>query len=241
MIDKFNKMDNSKKVPIFISIAVILIILVIVFSQFFNNTSSYSDLKEDKNKGFVYTLKSEKNSIYFKNIPYLNINNSFGKEINNDINSFVSDFIDNDKVMLSYEYDINGKVLSIVLKCVDYDVKNVPKVYFKTYNINLETSKLLSDEELLSVYNITSLDVESIIEKKFEYWYKDLLKEGYIDEEECDYDCFLNYREVDDYLDDVVYYIEKGNLVLYKPFVFYSIFGEENYFKEEDFKFIISE
>lgn len=241
MIDKFNKMDNSKKVPIFISIAVILIILVIVFSQFFNNTSSYSDLKEDKNKGFVYTLKSEKNSIYFKKIPYLNINNSFGKEINNDINSFVSDFIDNDKVILSYEYDINGKVLSIVLKCVDYDVKNVPKVYFKTYNINLETSKLLSDEELLSIYNVTSLDVESIIEKKFEYWYKDLVKEGYIDEEECDYDCFLNYREVDDYLDDVVYYIEKGNLVLYKPFVFYSIFGEENYFKEEDFKFIISE
>ena len=40
-------------------------------------------------------------------------------------------------------------------------------------------------------------------------------------------------------MDDVSYYIENGNLVVYKPFVFYSIFGEEEYFKEDDFKFMI--
>ena len=241
MLDKFNRMDNNKKVPIVIGISVGLIIFIILFSYFKNNSSNFNDLREDNTKPFVYTISTKKNGIYRIERPYVNIGDSFGKSINEDIDSYISDYIEKDKLILSYEYNINGKVLSLVIKTVDYDVKNVPEVYFKTYNINLEEEKLLSDEELLSIYNLTNADVENIIENKFNKWYKDVVEKGYINEEECDYECFLNYREVDDYLDNVVYYIEQGKLVAYKPFVFYSIFGEEKYFKESDFMFILSE
>lgn len=240
MIEKFNRMDNSKKIPIVISISIGLIIFIILFSYFKNNSSNFNDLREDNAKPFVYTSSTKKTGVYRIEKPYVNIGDSFGKSINEDIESYVSDYTENDKVILSYEYNINGKVLSLVIKTVNYDVKNVPEVYFKTYNINLEEERLLGDEELLSIYNLTSADVETTIEKKFNKWYKDVIKKGYINEEECDYECFLNYREVDDYLDDVVYYIEQGKLVAYKPFVFYSIFGEEKYFKESDFMFILS-
>ena len=241
MIEKFNKMDNSKKIPIAISISIGLIVFIILFSYFQNNNSNYNNLKEDNTKSLVFTINSKENGKYYINVPYVNIADSLGKSINEDIDSYMQDFMDNDQLISSYQYTINGKVLSLVIKTVDYDVKNVPLVYFKTYNINLEDLVLLTDDDLLAIYNITSENVESIIEKKFAYWYKDIIKEGYLDEEECDYDCFLDYREVDNYLDDISYYIENGNLIVFKPFVFYSIFGEENYFKEDDFKFVLSE
>ena len=241
MIEKFNRMDNSKKIPIVLSIAVGLIIFVIVYSLYNGNSNVYSDIKEDSNKGFVYTINSEENGSYYIEVPYVNIAGSVGKEINEDIDSYALDFVDNDKVIFSYDYNINGKVLSLVLKVVDYSTENVPKVYFKTYNINLDSPHLLSEEELLSIYNVNSEKVEGIIAKKFNKWYSDLLEKGYLHEEECDYECFLEYRDVEDYLDDVVYYIDQGKLVAFKPFVFHSIFGEEKYFKESDFKFIISE
>jgi hypothetical protein len=93
---------------------------------------------------------------------------------------------------------------------------------------------------MLRLYNVTYDDVYKVIEKKFKYWYKDLIKKEYFDEEDCTYDDFLGNRDVEDYMDNVSYYIEEGKLVAYKPFVFYSIIGEESYFKEKDFKFVIS-
>ena len=241
MLNKFNRMENNKKIPIVIGISIILIVFIIVFSSYKPTSFNYNSLKEDSSKAFVYTVNHQENDLYRIEVPYVNIGNSFGKSINEDIDSYVYDFYDKEKVILSYDYNINGKVLSLVIKAVNYDVKNVPEVYFKTYNINLEDVVLLGDEDLLAIYDMNSEKVEITIENKFEYWYKEVQKEGYINEEECDYECFLKYRGVNDYLDDVVYYIDKGKLVAFKPFIFYSVFGEENYFKEKDFRFILSE
>jgi hypothetical protein len=243
MIEKFNEMDNSKKIPIIFSVSVILVIIVIVASYVINNNSGYNydSIKKYSDKELVYTINSEKTGVFFKEIPYVNIDGSLGKSVNEDIDSYLYDYSDLDKIMVSYEYNINGRILSLVIKIVNYDVKNVPKVIFKTYNINLDDKVLLSDEDLLNIYNISNGDVDSIIENQFLKWYKDVQKKGYINEEECDYECFLKYREVDDYMDGIAYYIDGGKLVVYKPFVFYSIFGEENYFKEDDFEIILSE
>ncbi len=240
MIEKFNKMDNNKKIPILIGGTVVIIVLVILLSYFLNKDHDYKNMKEDKNKDYVYTVDSDRKDEFFIYIPKINIKGSTIENINKDIVSYLDDFIYEDMIRSNYEYEINGKVLSLVIKTVDYGNDDIPLVYFKTYNINLSNMQLLSDEELLSAYEVTLDDVSKSIEKKFKYWYKDLLKEEYFDEEDCDYECFLGNRDVENYTDDISYYIEKGNLVVYKPFVFYSIIGEEKYFKEEDFKFVIS-
>ena len=64
---------------------------------------------------------------------------------------------------------------------------------------------------------------------------------GYIEEMECDYTCYLGYRGVTDYLEDINYYIKDGKLVVYKPFIYSSIFGEEEYFTEDSFIFELTE
>ena len=238
MIEKFNKMDNSKKIPIVIGVVAVLIIIIVLFSIFGNKGSNYDSIKENEKKSFVYTKSSSENKPFYTEIPYVNIKDI---GINEDIDSFYSDFIDNERVILSYDYNINGKVLSLVLKAVDYDNNDdVPKIYFKSYNINLQDKLLLSDDDVLGLYEVSIDDVNTKIEKKFKKWYKDIVKNGYIDEDECDYECFLEYREVENYMDDVVYSIEKGKLIAYKSFNVYSVLGEESYFKEKDFKFVIS-
>jgi len=238
MIEKFMKMDNSKKIPIVICIAIVFIVAIILYVFNRNGNSDYEKLKEDSKQDFVYTINSKEKNNFFVYVPYINIKGI--KSINDDIDSYMLSFINEDMVRSAYEYEINGKVLSLVIKTVNYDVDDVPEVYFKTYNLNLDTLELINDGDLLVNYELTIDDVSNSIEKQFKYWYKDILKEKYFDEEECDYECFLENRDVDDYSDNVSYYIEKGKLVVFKPFVFYSIMGEEKYFKEEDFKFIIS-
>ena len=238
MIEKFNKLDNSKKIPIIISVGIILIVLVIVLSLGLKGTNT-SLVKENSKKAFVYTIDSKKNGDYFIDVPYVNIKGTSIKSINEDINSYVENFIDKDMVRLSYEFEINGKVLSLVIMAADYDTEDVPSIYFKTYNISLDTRDLLNDEDLLSAYDFSYDDVNASIEKKFEAWYEEL-KEEYFDEDECDYDCFLKYRDIGSYINDVNYYVKDGNLIAYKPFVFYSIFGEDYYFKDTDYKFEIN-
>ena len=240
MIEKFNEMDNKKKISIVFIVAVLIIILVIILSNFTNNSINYEKLKEDSNEDFVYTVDSEKNDGFFVYVPYVNLKGASIKSINEDISSYMEEFADIEMIRSNYEYEINGKVLSLVIKTVDYESDDIPLIYFRTYNINLSNSELVSDGDLLNAYNLTIDDVNNTIEKQFKYWYNDLIKEEYFDEEECSYESFIANREVDNYTDDISFYIEKGKLIVYKPFVIYSIIGEEAYFKEEDFKFVLS-
>jgi len=240
MIKKFNKLDNNKKIPIVITVSVILLTIIIVYTFFRNSESGYKSIKVDTNKELVYTLKETRDDVFYIKVPYININGSTIKSINEDIDSYLSEFIDTKMKISTYEYNINGKVLSLAIKTVDYYNEDMPIVYFKTYNINLDTLELVSDEELLNAYDINFNDVNNAMEKQFKYWYKELKKEKYLTEEECDYECFLEYRGVEDYMDNISYYIDEGKLVVFKPFSFYSVYKEEDYFKEDDFKFIIS-
>lgn len=238
MIKKFNELEDNKKMLVIIIIAIVLILLIVLLTVLKNGTDKYRNIKENSKKDFVYTIESKEEGKFFSYVPHVNIKDS--KSINDDIDSYVSDFTNKEMIRLSYNYEVNGRVLSLVIKTVDYDTEDIPNIYFKTYNIDLKTKELISDEELLGNFNFTYDDVNSSIEKQFEFWYTDLINEEYFDEEECDYDCFLENRDVEDYMDDISFYIEKGNLVVYKPFVIHSIIGEERYFKEENFKFVIS-
>lgn len=239
MIEKFNKLDNNKKIPIVITISVILLTLIIVYAFYINSEDRYKSIKEDTSKEIVYTIKETSDDVFYIKVPYINIKGSTIKSINEDIDSYVSEFIDKKMKISTYEYNINGKVLSLAVKTVDYYNEDMPEVYFKTYNINLDTLELVSDEELLNSYDVNSNDVSAAIEKQFEYWYKDLKKEKYLTEDVCDYECFLEYRGVEDYMENISYYIDKGKLIVFKPFSFYSVYKEEDYFKEDDFKIII--
>lgn len=241
-MDKLKKMDDSTKRKLMIVLAVVCIALIITFYFVYNRGVDYSRIKEDSKKKIVYTISSKTDDeVFIKEIPHLNLNFDFIKDVNNDIDSFINTLIDTEHATISYNYDINGDVLSYVVKMIDYSYEYGPKIYFKGYNINLKDKTILQDQELLDLYGYSYSDVEKSIYNKFNEYYKEMLKEGYYDQEECDYECFISgYREVDNYLEDIVFYIKGGELYAYKPFKFYSITGDEEYFKEKHFMFLIT-
>lgn len=231
-------LKSKKTITIVALISVVLLLLL--FFQNKKNNENYNNLKLNKNEYLVYTKYSDTSGTYKKEIPYVNMKADVIKLVNKDIKLFCNDFINLKRSVISYEYDINGIILSVVVKVVDNEKEYAPEAYFRTYNINLETEQVIADTALLEFFNVTPTTVEERIKNNFEKFYEEVVEKEYFKKEECNYNCFLKWRGVTDYLDNIHYYVKDGKLIAYKPFVFYSLFGEETYFKDKDFEFVIA-
>ena len=239
--EKHFRIDDSTKRVLIIAGASFLVLLLIIIVIVQKSSENYNNIKIDKNNYLVYSKIEKPDNTYSKYVPYINIKSNAVIFANQEIDNFVSNYIDSPKALVTYEYNINGIILSVVVKVMDFNDEYAPVVDFRTYNINLKTRQVLSDDELLSLFQTNTDSVSSSIRGVFEKYYSDLVNEGYYVESECNYDCFLKYRDVYSYMDNVHYYIKDGNLIAYKPFVFYSILGDEEYFKAEDFEFLLAE
>lgn len=231
--------DSSKRILIIISSVVFIIILFVVF-YFSKQGDNFNNIKKSKSNYLVYTKIEDTVNDYHIVVPYVNIKGDTGSYVNNDIDQFTSSFINNQKSDISYEYNISGDILSIIVKVIDYDIEYSPLIHFNSYNINLKTLELYSNDQLMNLFGIDDyLTVASAVESTFKNYYSDIINEGYYQREECDYDCFLLYRGIDDYLSDISYYVRDGNLIAFKSFQPYSIFGEEEYFTDKSFEIFI--
>lgn len=229
--------DTKKILIIFITVFVIIFLIVYIFIR--KDGDNYNEIKADKSKYLIYTKYEKTNTNYPKHVPYLNIKGDAIQQVNKDIDLFANDFKKVDRCILLYEYDISGVILSVVLKAVNHNVEFAPEVYFRSYNINLSTLEVISDDALLNFFGTNEENVAGLIENKFRYFHQEIVKEDFYKADECNYECFLNYRNVQNYMDNVSYYVKNGDLIAYKPFVFFSIYGEEDYFEDKDFEFMI--
>ena len=231
--------SNKKIIIIGIVCFVIVLIGLISYNYYQNN---YVYLKEDKFKDIVYPIYIRKNIDKTKTeVPKINIKSKNIKKVNSKIYEEMGKFLGEKNNTCTYSYEINGDILSLTIEMIDYRDLYVPEFKFRTYNIDLETLKEVSDNELLDLYDVDKKDIEKIIKNKFKYFYKDELKKGYLNENECNYECFLEWRNVNSYMDNLEYYISDGKLYAYKEFSVLSVYGEDEYYKEEDFSFYISD
>lgn len=237
---KHIELDDSTKRVLIIAGASFLVLLLIIIVFIQKSSENYNNIKVDKNNYLIYSKIEKPDKNYSKYVPYINIKSNAVVFANQDIDNFVSTYINSDKTMITYEYDINGVILSVVVKVMDFSNEYAPTVNFRTYNINLKTRQVLNDDEILTLFQTNTDTVSSSIRGVFEKYYNDLVNEGYYVQSECDYDCFLKYRDVYNYMDNVHYYIKDGDLIAYKPFVFYSILGDEEYFEAKDFEFLLA-
>ena len=235
-----SKNNNTNRLIIIIAIAIFLIIFILVYGINKNKDLNYNDIKENKNKDLVYTRYQKNTDNYTVEVPYLNMNIGVAAGINQDIEVFVDEFMKTNKAFITYKYNINGHILSLIVQIVDYDVETVPQTYFRSYNVNLSNGDLISEQALLDYYGITKDKVESIIKNQFQDYYNEEVAEGYLVKEECDMACFLKYREMNGYMENLNYFIKDSKLYIYKPFQVYSIFGEEDFYKDSDFEFLIA-
>ncbi len=230
--------NHQQKRILLIVASIGVILAIILFSFIRNNNRNYNNIKEDKSKYIIYEINGITKDAKTRAIPYINIKSEGVRAVNEDIKTFASAFSTKDK--FTYEYQINGMILSLILKGEDSEAEYALPPYFRTYNINLNSLNVISDEALLEFYHVSESDVEAKIESNFKKFYSEVSEE-YMDPKECNYSCFLLYRGIENYLDEVSYFVKSGNLIALKPFVFSSIYGEEEYFKESDYEFLVAE
>lgn len=233
--DDEKNLDRSKAIKLLI--LCVLAIIVIIATQIYKSyMKNFNYMKVDRGEHIVYTRYNQNS----KEVPYVNINSSDVKSLNDSIVDYCNNYVNSDDIKIKYEYSINGNYLSLVIKVIN--TKELPsKMLFKTYNVSLKNRTVLTDQDLTDYFKVNNDIVSARIHNRFLEMYKDEVAQGYIEEMECDYTCYLGYRGVTDYLEDINYYIKDGKLVAYKPFIYSSIFGEEEYFTEDSFIFELTE
>ena len=227
-------MEKNKSIIVKFSIGIVVVLLVLLLYSFYNSSvDNYNILKKNKSEQLVYTKSLKKSGSFYQYIPSLNIDDDISQLINADIDNFLSSY-SNNNVGISYEYNVHGKILSLVIVVEDYGyVEGASILYFKTYNIDLKRLVVVSDNKLLDYFNMSFSDVNQKLDEKLYGYYEDILKEDLIDYS-CDYQCFLESRDFSSSIDDVQYYVRDGKLFAYKPYTY--IFLDSDDYKIYDFQ-----
>lgn len=235
---KYMNEDISRK-QIFIMIFFFFILILMVIGIYFLSHSNYEKVKIDKDKDYIYRKQSPYTGEYV-NIPYINIKGDAAKKYNQEIMQLEKEFASLPENRVGFVFNKSNHILSLSIKLVDYyTADHHPRTTFKTYILNLKTKRAYTKEEIYKRYGVDDEVVRKSMEKQFKKLYQAVVKEKYVDPNYCDYSCFLAWRNVENYLDGAQLYIENNALIVFRGFKVESVFGEEKYFQNKDFKFKI--
>lgn len=224
--------------------------VVIIFLLIFVNTFFFSGKKESKEnkripkEDYVYTTTSKEvgSSGVSSTLPIVNLNGSDALQVNEILETAYEEALKEKYAQFTYEYQTSGDYLSLVTMTHRVAENNpYPRTTIETYTFNIKTTALLSDEELLSTFGYTWEDIRESFSKNLNTYYKEGVEQGFVLGTECDFACFLERREIDDYIEDAHLFVKNKQLMYYRPFVVYTVMGEENYYEKigEDFLFEI--
>ena len=237
-LDKI-QLSNSTIILIIIVISFLLVALV-AYGIVRLNTNNYRSLKEDSSKDIVYTIYS--NSKYSQEVPYINLKGDIYKEVNNNIQEIAGEYLDKETGTITYDYNLNGNFISLVLVITEY-IGDSPRKNFYTYNIDTTNKQLLSKEALIDYYKTNTEEIKNRVLYELEKAYKNKIETGALTEESCDFDCYISWRGSQN-LDpeNYSYYIKDGYLAAYVPFEQYDAFGDDESFDEiDDFLILLKE
>lgn len=224
--------------------ALVSIFLLIVWLIDNSNNKDYSMMKEVAEQEYVYI----KDKIYdsklkrYVDVPYLNINSEDAVKINENIIDTYNKIIINNGYTCNYSFYISSdNILSLVISTKYSEVDNTLYETYKyfTYNYDLKKNRYLSDEEVLKKFNVSDEKVEAFLENKFFNSYYLLVDKNIIDSTECSFKTFLEIKEINNMLDDVSYSIEGDSLIVYRPFAITSVFDDDKYFNENNFRYVV--
>lgn len=217
---------KKKKYKNYFYLTIILLILLIGYGIYVIQNNN-KNVIIDSSKDIVFTVY--KSTSYKQEVPNINIK-KLNNNINNEINKLVEPYLEKENVSIEYKYNINGNILSLIIIISETKDESAPNLYFKTYNINLKKLKVLSDKEVLNLFDTNKSKITKGINEIFTNYYNEELKYNIIPN--MTYQEYLKMRKLDNINDKLYFYISNNNL---EVFVQYNIFSEvEKSFYLED-------
>lgn len=223
-----NKNVQNKRAYILTIVILTIIVIMIIFFY----------LIYKKEKDYVTSYNESHNNTYNQDIrcPKINVNIDGIDSINEEINEYCEYYSDDTSKYIDYNYNVKDNILSVIIKLVDKNLQNV-NTKFLSYNIDLKSKVVISNEDLLKKYGYSEENVESSINNRMLDLYNYETNEGYIEKNECDYECYLSIRMIEPLIDNVELYLSDNGLVVYKSFNIYSEYEDHVIFEKEDFIF----
>lgn len=182
---------------------VLLIIVVIgitlgIVSIYINNQK---DKKVYMSDDYVYTKESYAYDEYLvSELPYINIKGNEVQEINSDLLNKYYEIIELKEKMMKYDYYTNNNILSLIVK-IYYIESPDSSPSISIYNIDIDSGELMTNSEILNMFEISSDDASEVIHSQIKEYYNYEVQNGYVDNG-CNFDCYLsktNSLPIDDY------------------------------------------
>ncbi|MBR4618903.1 MAG: hypothetical protein IKO49_06325 [Bacilli bacterium] len=235
---KIGNVEINKK--LFIALIIVSIIALIALIIKVTYLNRYEKHKIDKKKDYIYTYST--NDLTDTVIPYINLDSKDAKSINNTLVKISSLYSKNqmNNSSISYTYNVSNNYVSLLIIIRTIEDEKL-KFSFDSYVFDLnDEARLLSNKEILALYNKDLDDINEKLEEEMRKKYDYEIEEEILPKS-CDYNnCFLSLRNIDEYYDNANYYIEDGELVVYRDYNVYSEYNEQNYYTRDDFKFYIN-
>lgn len=209
-------------------ITIILIVLISVYGLFILLNKPINLI--DNSKDIIYSIVDEED----KKVPYLNLENS--ELINEDINKFVENNL-NDSSNISYKYNKYGNIISLLIRIIEPSTSNAPIIKFKSYNFIINNSKLLSNDELISLSNTDKNNIYVDITNYFINFYNDSEIRNHLKYEE-----YINYRsKYFDINNDINYFIDNNKLYTYININNGIDYEEYEYIKKNEYRVLVGD
>ena len=234
---KIGKIEINKKLFITFIVVLVLAIAAFIINELY--IKRYEKYKITKEEDFIYTKINYETAD--THIPYVNIDSDNAKEVNEKLKTMALIYTNgfHDNISLTYEYNVSDNYVSLVLLVRNFQETKHTNDYI-TYVFDLNNNgKLITNDDILKLFNKTENDVNNKIESEMTRKYNYEIEQNILPST-CDYSCFLKLRNIESYIDNITYHIENGNLVAYRPYNVYSEYNEEAYYTRDDFKFYIN-
>lgn len=152
-----------------------------------------------------------------KEIPQIDYDTEEIVEINNDIKQLYQEASEDENTTITYDRYSDNNYLSIVFKIKVYDSNfNNQVIFYSSYVVDRNTKSVLTNEEIMNIFGYNFEKIEQLIDNRLYDYYQDEVSKNYIDQNECDFNCYkLNYREIQDLSERYTLSIEKNKLVIY--------------------------
>lgn len=227
------KKKNKNNNYIYYILGAILIISLIVLVMYKpSKTYDISKVLLDSSKPVIYEAYKVENNIF----PVINLQGEDVKRINKEIVELYD--TKNEISNFQYMYNVSEDTFSILIINNIY-IDNVKYINYKSYIIDLNTMKELTNEEIYNKFGIDEETLRVFVSSKFLNYYADMLDKNYIDGNECDFDCFIYNCNFQDYLEDNSFYIEDNHLILYKYFNTTNKYNYSSFFTDESYRFLV--
>lgn len=206
----FQIIKEKKTQSIIILGLLILTIIIIIFLNM--NLLNNNKNKLYPNNDYIFTYNDNQLKNKDSILPFINLTGDDAIKANKNIKSL---YYENDILKegyLNYKYYINDDIISLIIEKYLYSVNDSPSnTYF--YNFSISNKKLLSNNELKNIYNITDDEIENKIISQIKKYYDYELKKQYINSSECNFECYKNGLD-----DNIEFYVK--DKVLYAYIIF---------------------